>query len=161
MMTEFWDRLVGQNPYLQKHVSYLLASFAHWTGETLVEAEIAPAEQARRLFYAPFVVLSHNSAADPILNYANCQALDLFELTWEELIVLPSRKTAEFKERQERKRLLATVSKQGYIDDYCGIRISKSGRRFLIEGATVWNLLDADGAFCGQAATFRQWKLLD
>ena len=161
MAAEFWDKLAKQNPYLHRHVSRLLVSFAHWTGKTLVETGIEPSEQMRRLFYAPFVVLSHNTAPDPILNYANRQALDLFELTWEELVALPSRKTAEPGEREERERLLVTVGKQGYIDDYRGIRISKNGRRFSIERATVWNLLDDRGTFYGQAATFRHWKFLD
>ena len=56
--------------------------------------------------------------------------------------------------RSEREILLATVARQGFIDDYRGIRISKNGRRFLIDQATVWNLLDENGAKCGQAATF-------
>ena len=118
-------------------------------------------EQARSLFYAPFVRLSHNTAPDPILNYANRVGLSLFELTWEELVNLPSRKTAEPNEQEERERLLARVSRQGYIDDYRGIRVAKSGRRFMIDQATVWNLLDDNGAFYGQAAMFRHWKFLD
>jgi len=118
-------------------------------------------EQARRLFYAPFVLLSHNTAPDPILNYANRAALTLFELTWEELVNLPSRKTAEPSEQEERERLLAMVSRQGYIDDYRGVRVAKSGRRFFIHQATVWNLLDDNGIFYGQAAMFRHWKFLD
>ena len=156
-----WDEPTEQNFYLQEHVSRLVVSFSHWTGKSLVETDVSPAEQARRLFYAPFVLLSHNAAPDPMLNYANREALTLFELTWEELITLPSRKTAEPSEREERERLLAMVSRQGYIDDYRGIRIAKSGRRFMIERATVWNLLDDNGGFYGQAAMFRQWRFLD
>jgi hypothetical protein len=41
------------------------------------------------------------------------------------------------------------------------VRVSKSGRRFIIEKATVWNLLDEVGAPCGQAATFGNWRFLD
>jgi hypothetical protein len=114
--------------------------------------------QARELFYAPFVVLSHDTAA--VLNYANKAGLDLFELTWKELIALPSRQTAEPSEQAERERLLATVAKQGYIDHYRGVRITKGGRRFLIERATVWNLLNDQGAYYGQAAMFSQWEFL-
>jgi len=44
------------------------------------------------------------------------------------------------------------VARQGYIDDYSGVRIAKSGRRFLIERATVWNLGEVE--YQGQAATF-------
>jgi hypothetical protein len=31
----------------------------------------------------------------------------------------------------------------------------------MIEQATVWNLLDDNGAFYGQAAMFKHWKFLD
>jgi MEKHLA domain-containing protein len=117
--------------------------------------------QARELFYAPFVVLSHNTAPDPILNYANESGLRLFDLSWDELTVMPSRLTAQAPEQAERSRLLAQVSKVGFIDDYKGIRIAKNGRKFAIERATVWNLLDEDGAPYGQAATFSEWQFLD
>lgn len=99
------------------------------------------------------MVLSHNGAQDPILNYGNRTGLELFQLTWEELTATPSRHTAAALHQDERARLLATVALQGFVDDYRGVRISKIGRRFMIKKATVWNLLDADGAPCGQAAT--------
>jgi hypothetical protein len=57
--------------------------------------------------------------------------------------------------------LLATVARQGFIDDYRGVRIAKSGGRFVIEQATVWNLLDENRAHYGQAATFSHWRYLD
>jgi hypothetical protein len=46
---------------------------------------------------------------------------------------------------------------QGYIDNYQGIRISRTGQRFLIKQAIIWNLTDALGQKCGQAATFSDW----
>jgi hypothetical protein len=159
-MTKVWDKPCEQNLYHQEHVSCLLRSFNYWTGRSLVEAD-APVEQARWLFYAPFVVLSHNTAPDPVLNYANQEGLTLFEFSWEELVTLPSRRTAEPSEQAQRERLLAIVSRQGYIDDYQGVRIAKSGRRFLIEEATVWTLLDQKGDPYGQAATFGRWRFLD
>ncbi len=159
-MTKVWDKPCEQNLYQQEHVSCLLRSFTHWTGRSLVEAG-APMEQARWLFYAPFVVLSHNTASDPLLNYANQEGLTLFELSWEELVTLPSRTTAEPSEQPQREGLLATVTRQGYIDDYRGVRIAKSRRRFLIEQATVWTLLDQKGDHYGQAATFGHWRFLD
>lgn len=139
----------------------MLASLRHWTGRNLVEPGLAPEEQARELFNAPFAVLSHDTATDPILNYANRISLQLFELSWEELTVMPSRLTAEAPARAERTRLLSEVSSRGYIDDYRGVRVAKNGRRFLIERATVWNLLDESGAPYGQAATFNEWHYLD
>lgn len=149
------------NRYLDRHVARLLASLRHWTGRNLVEPSLSSEEQARELFNAPFAVLSHDTATDPILNYANRTSLQLFELSWEELTVMPSRLTAAAPERAERARLLSEVSGRGYIDDYHGVRVAKSGRRVLIERATVWNLLDESGAPYGQAATFSEWRYLD
>ncbi len=73
---------------------------------------------------------------------------------------LPSRYSAEPLAREERARLLAQVARQGYTDDYAGVRVSASGRRFLVRRATVWNLIAPDGALCGQAATFAEWQML-
>ena len=148
------------NRYLGQHVARLLASFRHWTGRDLAEPSRSAAAQARALFLAPFAVLSHDTAPDPILNYANRTALQLFELGWAELTSMPSRLTAEVPERAQRARFLLEVSRRGYIDNYRGIRIAKSGRRFLIENATVWNLFDEFGRPYGQAATFSEWRLL-
>jgi hypothetical protein len=154
------DEPKRENDYLAPHVARLLSSLRRWTGRNLVDPGLSPEEQARSLFEAPFAVLSHDTAADPILNYANRAGLQLFELTWEELSAMPSRLTAEAPERSERTRLLAQVSAKGFIDDYSGIRVTKNGRRFVIERATVWNLSDESGAPYGQAATFSSWKFI-
>lgn len=150
-----------QNQYLAEHVARLLKSLRRLTGRCLVEPDQAIPDQARALFYAPFVVLSHNTDAQPVLNYANRAGLKLFELAWEELIELPSRHTAEPIHQDERARLLATVARHGFIDDYCGVRITKSGRRFVIEKASVWNLHDENGFPYGQAAAFSSWRFLE
>lgn len=70
---------------------------------------------------------------------------------------MPSRFSAEPAAREDRKRLLDLVTSQGFIDNYSGIRIAKSGKRFLIEHATVWNLLGQGGQVLGQAAAFDHW----
>ncbi len=111
-------------------------------------------------FEVPFVLVSHGTEADPILNYGNAAALALWEMSWEELTRTPSRLTAEAPNREERARLLAAVAECGFIDDYSGVRISKTGRRFRIAQATVWNLLDERGQDAGQAATFSRWEFL-
>jgi len=159
-MTTTFPEPGSANHYLAAHVERLLVSLRHWTGRYLVDPKLTIEEQARIIFHAPFVVLSHNTDADPILNYANRGGLELFELTWQELVVTPSRQTAEPVHRAERDRLLSQVAGRGYIDDYRGVRISKHGRRFEIEHATVWNLLDELGAPYGQAATFGAWRFL-
>jgi hypothetical protein len=139
----------------------LLDSFRRWLGRDLIERTGTAEDQARALFFAPFVVISHGTEEDPILNYGNRAALDLWETTWEELTRTPSRLTAEPVNRAERQRMLERAAARGYLDDYRGVRISKSGRRFLVEDAIVWNLVEDTGAHCGQAATFSRWTLLD
>jgi hypothetical protein len=148
------------NSYLVDHVDLLRSSLRHWAGRDLIAADRSAAEAARLVYDAPVVVLSHTADADPILTYGNHAALDLFELSWDELIRMPSRLTAEAPDREERARLLARVVANGYVDDYSGVRVSRTGRRFRIERATVWNLLGPDGRHCGQAAAFSEWRYL-
>ena len=110
------------------------------------------------LWNAPQAVVAHGTQADPVFFYGNRMALELFEMDFSAFTTLPSRYSAELLDREERAALLERVARDGYIDDYAGIRISGSGRRFRIENATVWNLIDANGAYRGQAATFSDWR---
>lgn len=107
---------------------------------------------------APFVVVAHNTELDPRFIYANRAAQNCFEYSWDEFITLPSRLSAELPDRAERQRLLDTVTRDGFIDNYRGLRIAKSGRRFWIEKAIVWQLIDESGRRLGQAATFSSWQ---
>ena len=138
----------------------LAHSLKHWTGRELLAGVSGPAKLAQKVFAAPFVVVSHGTEADPVLNYGNQVALALWEMSWAELTCTPSRLTAEAPNREARARLLAEVRQRGFIDDYSGVRISKSGRRFRIARATVWNLVTADGKPCGQAAMFDCWEFI-
>lgn len=149
-----------QNPAVIAHTQMVARSLKQWTGRELVSDNVSPAELAEKVFHAPFVLVSHGTQADPVLNYGNATALGLWEMTWEELTRTPSRLTAEAPNREERARLLAAVTANGFIDDYSGIRISKNGRRFRIAQATVWNLLDDHGKHSGQAAMFSRWEFL-
>lgn len=131
----------------------LITSFQHWTGKPLIETPEA-------LFEAPFVVVSHGTEPDPIFNYANQQALDLWEMDWDTFTQLPSRYSAEPISQEERSRLLAQAKAQGYISDYRGVRISSTGKRFWIENVILWTVLDELDQPCGQAATFSSWKFI-
>lgn len=106
---------------------------------------------------APFALLSHNTETDPRFVYANVTAQRAFEYPWAQLVGLPSRLSAETPERAERERLLTAVARDGFIANYRGIRIAKSGRRFWIENGTVWQVSDAAGRSHGQAAMFTGW----
>lgn len=149
-----------ENCFLVDHVAILRDSYRHWTGRALVDPRMNHYEAARYLFSAPFAVLSHDTAKDPVFNYANQTAMSLFGMEWEEFTAFPSRLSAERQNQENRERLLAEVAARGYIEDYRGIRISKHGRRFLIEHTTIWNLLDARGVYCGQAARFSDWSFV-
>ena len=149
-----------ENNYLADHVSLLLVSFKKFTGSDLLDPHLDPVETARQLYDAPFFVASHDISGDPVLTYGNRTAQKLFEMTWKEFTSTPSRLTAEAPNREERARLLAEVTKNGFIGNYSGVRVSSSGKRFRIEQAMVWNLTDAEGNYAGQAATFESWKSL-
>ncbi len=141
---------------VRKRVEWVLRSHRRWTGrDLLVPAPGADAAQAA--WEAPFVLVSHGTEADPVLWYGNRMALDLWEMDWAAFTSTPSRFTAEAPFREERARLMAAVTARGFIDDYAGIRITRTGRRFRIHRATVWNVVDDSGAAAGQAATFSDW----
>jgi len=106
------------------------------------------------------VVASHGREQDPILNYGNQIALDLWQMNWQDFITTPSRLTAEPINQEERQKILSKVTQDGFIDNYQGVRISSTGRRFAIEKAIIWNLVDGDNRPCGQAATFSHWSFL-
>ncbi len=154
-MTPPWD-----NEAMHRHARRLADSHRRWTGRDLLPSEADARELARKLFTAPFVLVSHGTEADPVLNYGNATALGLWEMSWEQLTSTPSRFTAEVPNREERARLLAEVTQNGFIANYAGVRISHTGRRFRIAQATVWNLIAEDGSPAGQAATFGQWEFL-
>lgn len=153
--------LPWQEPGVLEHSQLLCASFHHWSGVYLVAPELSASDQAQALFQADFVVLSHGLEIDPILNYGNQAALNLWQLNWQEFTRMPSRLTAEPMERQERDRLLQEAASQGYIKGYRGIRIASTGRRFEIANAHIWDLLAPNGQKRGQAAMFDRWQFLE
>lgn len=141
------------------HQRLLTDSYRKWTGRELIANDSA-ASLEDQLFYAPFVLLSHGTEADPVLNYGNEKALQLWEMDWKQLTSTPSRLTAEPMEQEERNRFFEAVTANGYVDNYTGIRISSTGRRFHIMNAVVWNLIDDKGLYKGQAATFAQFRYI-
>lgn len=147
--------------FLIPHTQILLSSYKRWTGSDLLEVEGKTPEQAAlALFEVPFAVLSGGPQEDQILNYGNLTTLGLWEMDWDRLTQTPSRYTAEPMHREERANFLKRVKDNGYVDDYRGIRISSTGKRFWIEQATVWNLVNEQGEFVGQAATFKSIRSL-
>ncbi len=150
-----------ENNFLSQHVALLRHSFRHWTKRELVAPRMSDQDAARFLFQARFAVVSHDTAKDPIFNYANQTALSLFAMSWEDFTSLPSRMSAEPMEQPERQRLMDEVTGNGFIDNYSAVRIGRHGRRFLIENVVIWNLVEPyTGIYKGQAALIKDWKFL-
>jgi len=133
----------------------LTRSYARLVGSPLVPEGSGPAW----LYHdAPFAVVAHNTDADPRFVYANKTAQACFEYPWAEFIQLRSRFSAEEPNRFERQRLLESVTQNGFVTGYNGVRISRSGRRFWIQNGVVWQLMNDIGITFGQAAVFHSWR---
>lgn len=61
--------------------------------------------------------------------------------------------------QSERNKLLAETAAKGF-SKFSGVRITSSGRPFYIEDGTIWNLLDENHQYCGQAAVYSHYKFL-
>lgn len=131
----------------------LSTSYRRFFNEPLVPSSIHDPVDAARWLYeqAPFAVLAHNMDADPMFVYGNLAAQQRFGYSWDEITNLHSRLSAELPNREERQQLLDRVKRDGFAKDYRGVRISKSGERFLIEDAILWQLIDDQGVVQGQA----------
>ena len=149
-----------ENDFQSAHAALLNNSYRKLLHKDLLETQFESREFAKALFEAPFAVVSHGTENDPIFNYGNRIALELFEMNWNEFTRTPSRYSAEPVNQKERQRLLDQVNRHGFIDHYQGVRVSKPGRRFVISNAVVWNLYDEQDVYRGQAACFKEWKRL-
>ena len=69
-----------------------------------------------------------------------------------------ARLPAETQDQAERQRILDRVRRDGFMSGYRGVRIAKSGRRFIIADGVVWEMIDKQGTRHGQAATFSSWR---
>ena len=130
----------------------LTQTYCRLAGQSLVPEGMNPVVAARWLYEdAPFGVLAHTADADPVFMYGNKAAQKRFEYTWQELTRLPSRLSAEAPHREERQEFLDRVKRDGFACGYRGVRVTKSGKRFLIEDATLWQLCSENDTFYGQA----------
>ena len=158
--TSNYDLIIWQQPEVINWIHIVNQSYYRLFNKNLIEPVGTPEQLSQKLFHAPFVLVSHGTQADPIFNYANQTALELWSLSWDEFTQIPSATSAEPVAREERAAMLEQAKKQGYIENYQGVRISSQGRRFFIKQATLWNLTDELNQKCGQAATFPNWEWL-
>ncbi|MFT5395119.1 MAG: hypothetical protein ACI85N_000300 [Gammaproteobacteria bacterium] len=144
-----------------KHGHLLCSSYRHWTGKPLITKNSDPDKHIFELYTAPFAIVSHGIEEDPVFNFGNKVALELFEIDWEQFIQLPSRNSVEMTNRKQREELMRRVSNDGHMIDYTGVRVTSTGKRFKIEGATIWNIIDGNGHYHGQAAMFKSWSTIN
>ncbi|MDI7774451.1 MEKHLA domain-containing protein [Asticcacaulis sp. EMRT-3] len=148
----------------QRYARLLAKSFARLTGQLLVAGaeDLSDSALAESLFAAPQAIVSHGTQTDPVFRYANAQALSLWEMDWEAFTRLPSRLSAEARGdvQADRDALLREALGKGWVDSYSGVRISSTGRRFMIDQTVLWNVTDEDGVRHGQAAFIRNWRYL-
>ena len=109
-----------ETPEVRSWSQLLLDSYRRWTGHDLVDRSGSIEDQATALFHAAFVMVSHGGEEDPVLNYGNQRALDLWEATWQQFIRTPSRLTAEPVNQAERTWMLEQATARGVIQDYRG-----------------------------------------
>jgi len=141
------------NSYQTAFVARLVASFARAIGgDLMAEAALDPAQLGQSAWEGCFALLTHDMSAT--LNYANRFTLDLWDMDWETMRRTPSRLTAPEKDRAERGHLMAAVARDGFVRNYTGRRVSRSGKLFLIQQATVWTMTDESGAEFGTGAFF-------
>ena len=146
-----------RDPDIIRHCEIVADSFERLVGRPLVVPETGQS-LADAMWNAPAAIVSHGVHDDPILNYGNRTALNLWRLDWETFTSTHSRQTTEPMHRGERARTLAEVAANSYVTDYTGVRITGAGRRFFIREAIIWNLLDENDIPYGQAATFDTWE---
>jgi hypothetical protein len=152
-----WEEVC--NPQIIAHSQLMISTYRDLLGAELLSLAGSPEENAYELYHSKSVMLSHNGSANPLFTYANATAQKLWEFSWSEFIGMPSKQSVEQDRRQERQGLLDAADESGYIKNYHGERISKSNRRFAIEGVILWNL-DQEGVKVGQAATFDKWTFV-
>jgi hypothetical protein len=147
------------NSYQTAFLAEVIAAFARVTGGDLVaEAGLDPANLGRSVWDGDFALLTHDTNA--ILTYGNRFALDLWEMDWETLVRTPSRLTAPEEDRAARAAIMAKVERDGFTRSYTGRRVSRMGKFFFIENATVFTLKNEKGAGFGTGAFFKSFVRL-
>ncbi|WP_305095592.1 MEKHLA domain-containing protein [Croceibacterium aestuarii] len=136
-----------------ERLALIARSFQRLTGQPL-------AATPNPLWNAPRAILAHGIDVPPRFFYGNRLALELFAMSADRFIGLPSYESAEADAREERTRTFGRLETDDIVTGYGGVRIAANGMRFRIDNAIIWNLRDDAGVLHGQAATFTDWSPL-
>lgn len=142
----------AQNDTLIREIN---ENFLRLSGKPLYADPTAAADVYQWLHEeAPYGILAHNAAADPLFIYANKHALASFQYTPDEILTVRSRLSASDQDRPERQRMLEIVLREGIVYNYSGPRVDKHGNSFTIYDGVVWQLRNKNNEVWGQAALF-------
>lgn len=145
----------------------VVESYTKAVGKKLFAEQFSIQDIAEKIYDAPFVLLSHRygeegeAVREHTFNYANRRALELFDCEWADLVGKPSSSSGEDDEavQSDRDALLMACKKEGFVENYEGWRVSSKGERFLVKGATLWEVKTSSGdASLGQAVVFTEWE---
>ncbi len=155
MKLEIW-----QQPEIISHSRLIADSYQFWTGLEILPGTANDLELSHAMYFSPFVIVSHGLENDPVFNYGNLQAQQLWQLSWREFTSMPSRLSAEPIEQDQRERLLAEARKRGitYLDQ--AIRINKEGKKFYIKDVALFNLQNNKNKYLGQGAVYAKWEFI-
>jgi hypothetical protein len=161
MPAPFFEPPSAENGFHEAHALLMLRCLKELSGiDVLAEEKLTGADLGKKIFFGDFFLLSHQGGEGARLNYANAFVLDAWELGWEQMSGMPSSHTAREDRREAREELMRQVREKGYITNYSGIRMSRTGKEFWIREGVVWNLRDTSGGPYGQAAYFRRIEMI-
>lgn len=142
------------------HSLTIIDSYYRCVGKTIFAEKVEISAAAKKLWELPLAVVSHGTEDDPIFNYANKAALEIFNVDWATFTSWPSRETASNEEQTSRNELLAATVTN--TTDLKGIvRRTAAGREFRVLDGLLWPLTDLNGEFYGQAAIYGAVEFLD
>ncbi|HSZ72437.1 MAG TPA: MEKHLA domain-containing protein [Cytophagaceae bacterium] len=148
-----------KEPAVEKHSHLLVQSYVRICRKNFpLNTSVMPLPEA--LYKSEYILVSHGTEEDPIFNYANGSAQQLWRMDWETFTRLPSRLSAREDKVEKRKVALQQALSEGYLSGYEGIRIDATGKEFYIRDVTLWNVIDEAGLIHGQAALFKHWEYI-
>ena len=150
---------IWQTPAIIKYSHLVVESYERICGKSFPLNNLLTS-LPEALYTNEYIIVSHGTESDPVFNYANQAAQQLWRLDWETFTRLPSRLSARADKVEKRDEALKEALSKGYITGYEGIRIDATGKEFYIRNVTLWNLIDATGIPHGQAVIFNDWEYL-
>ncbi len=112
---------------------------------------------SQELFIMNAPVLAHDISNDPLFIYANSAALNLWKLSWSEMIGMPSRLSAPADQVEDRLLHIKKAFTEDFLQLNGTVRVDRLGRKFFIKNVRIWTIFNNQGSVSGQAATFSSW----